>query len=241
MLPLLTLSLTATTTNLVAQVQRQPVATLTILNLRFVIWNQLLVLQYRKRKVPANDTVSFAAMTSYNAKLVGRYVGTPWAWPANLVFAAEHDLPPARYDLMAGKYLFYRQQNLGGLIKVGDGRADPALFAGDWSASLPCGAAACREVLGRARILAPLDVPEDLDLTVRAQGEGTLTLAVNGRTLAAFPLEPEIRGLRARAASASWRRELNDVSLTVSPGGRAFVERLQFDRAQGARPSGQVQ
>ena len=63
----------------------------------------------------------------------------PWPGPPTSAFAQRHDLPAARYDLMVGKYLFYRQNNLGGLVKVGDGRADPALFAGDWSAPLPCG------------------------------------------------------------------------------------------------------
>jgi hypothetical protein len=163
------------------------------------------------------------------------------AWPANLVFAREHDLPAARYDLLVGKYLFYRQNNLGGLVKVGDGRADPALFAGDWSAPAACGESVCREVLGRARVMAPLDVPEDLDLTVRAQGAGTLAVRVNGREVAAFPLAAENHGLRARVPETFWRRELNDVSLTVSVGGHALVERLLFERASGGRPSGLVQ
>jgi hypothetical protein len=240
-LPLLALGLGASVALLHDAVRRRPLATVAAIGFAFVLWNQLLIVQYRERKIPADDTVSFAAVTGYNAKLVGRYAGTPLAWPANLFFAAEHGLPASRYDLMAGKYLFYRQENLGGLVKVGDGRADPALFAGDWSPPVGCGDARCREVLGRARVMAPLDVPEDLDLTVRAQGEGTLSLAVNGRAVAAFPLEAETRGLRARVEERFWRRELNDVSLTVSAGGRALVERLLFERASRARPPGQVQ
>jgi hypothetical protein len=240
-LPLLALGVGASVAAFLDAVRRRPLLTVAFLGSAFVLWNQLLIVQYREKKIPADDTVSFAAVTGYNAKLVGRYAGTPLAWPANLVFAAEHGLPASRYDLMAGKYLFYRQQNLGGLVKVGDARTDPALFAGDWSAALPCGQETCREVLGRARVLAPLDVAEDLDLTVRARGEGTLALAVNGRALAAFPLSGETRGLRARIDKRFWRRELNDVSLTVAAGGRAFVERLLFERASGTRPSGQVQ
>ena len=129
-------------------------------------------MQYREKKIPADDTVSFAAVAEYNAKLFGRYAGTPLAWPANWVFARAHDLPAARYDLMVGKYLFYRQNNLGGLVKVGDGRADPALFAGEWSAPAPCGEGTCREVTGRARVMAPLDVAEDLDVIGARLGPG---------------------------------------------------------------------
>ena len=64
---------------------------------------------------------------------------------------------------------------------------------------------------------------------------------MNGHEVAAFPLEAETRGLRARVPESFWRRELNDVSLTVSPGGQALVERLLFERTSGTRPSGQVQ
>ena len=240
-LPLLALGLGASLAWVMEAVRRRPMRVAGAAGVAFVLWNQLLIVQYREKKIPADDTVSFAAVAEYNAKVFGRYAGTPLAWPANWIFARDHDLPAARYDLMAGKYLFYRQNNLGGLVKVGDGRADPALFAGDWSAPAPCGEATCREVLGRARVMAPLDVPEDLDVVVRAFGRGTLALAVNGTEVASFPLETEPRGLRVRVPRQGWRRELNDVSLSVGPGSAAFVERVVFERTgetlPGARSS----
>jgi hypothetical protein len=241
-LPLLAAGLGALLARLVEAVRARPLRPAAALAGGFIIWNQLFMIQYRERKLPADDTVSFAAVAAYNAKLFARFPGTPLAWPANWAFAAEHDLPPARYDLMAGKYLFYRQNNLGGLVKVGDGRADPALFAGDWSPPVACGEATCREVKGRARVMAPLDVPEDLDVIVRARGQGTLHLSVNGAEVAAFPLEEDLpRALRAHVPRWSWRRELNDVSLAVSPGGRALVERLLFERAAFGRPPGRLE
>jgi hypothetical protein len=60
-------------------------------------------------------------------------------------------------------------------------------------------------------------------------------LRVNDREVAVFPLEAQARALHARVGEALWRRELNDVSLTVS-GGRALVEQVQFERANGSRP-----
>jgi hypothetical protein len=239
-LPLLAVGLGASLAAMLEAVRRRPLRVAWAVGLVFVLWNQLLVVQYKERKIPADDTASFPAIAGYNAKLVGRYVGTPWAWPANWVFARELDLAPARYDLAVGKYLFYRQNNLGGLVKVADGRADPALFAGEWSAPRACGDGLCREVHGRARVLAPLDVPEDLRVTVRAAGTGTLTLAVNGQDVAAFPLEGALQSLSAAVPRVHWRRELNDVSLSVSPGGSALVERLLFERTTGPRPPGQV-
>ena len=236
-LPLLALGLGASLAWLMDAAHRRPMRVAWAVGSAFVLWNQLLMVQYRGKKIPADDTVSFAAVAGYNAKLFGRYAGTPLAWPANWAFARAHDLPAARYDLMAGKYLFYRQNNLGGLVKVGDGRADPALFAGNWSAPAPCGEATCRQVLGRARVMAPLDVPEDLDVVVRAFGRGTLSLAVNGTEVASFPLEAEPRGFRVRVSRQHWQRELNDVSLSVGDGDAAYVERVVFERT-GEMPRG---
>ena len=187
-------------------------------------------MQYREKKIPADDTVSFAAVAETNARIFGRYLGTPLAWPANWVFARAHDLPADRYDLMVGKRLFDGENNLGGVLRVGDGRSDPALFAGEWSAPAPCGEARCREVRGRARVMAPLDEAEDLDLEVQAFGRGTLSLAINGFEVASFPLEAVPRGLRVRVPRQNWRPDLNDVSLSVGDGGSAFVERLVFER-----------
>jgi hypothetical protein len=239
-LPLLAVGLGASLSGLLEAVRRRPLRLAWAVGLGFVLWNQLFLLQYREARVPLDDTVSFAEVAQGNAALLGRFVGTPLAWPANAVFAAEMDLPPARYDLAVGKYLFYRQNNLGGLVKMGDGRSDPALLGGEWSARTPCGEATCRRILGRARVLAPLDVPEDLDVLVRAEGRGTLEARVNGRLVAAFPLEDVLRDLRARVPRAYWRREHNDVSLSLSTGGAALVERVLFARAAGPRPGGQI-
>jgi len=239
-LPLLALGLGATLDHLVKAGRERPLRLITALGAGFVLWNQLFILQYRQARIPRDATVSFAEVAEGNAIWLARLLGNPLAWPANWVFARENDLPPARYDLMAGKYLFYRQNNLGGLVKMGDARSDPALIAGDWSARMPCGEATCRKIAGRARVMAPLDVPEDLDVVVKAEGRGTLGLAVNGREVAAFPLDDVSRGLRTRVPAAFWRRELNDVSLTVSEGGAALVERVVFERGAPGRQPGQV-
>lgn len=229
-LPLLALGLGASLASVKAAVQRRPLRVAWAAGFLFVLWNQLLVVQYREKKIPADDTVSFAAVAETNARIFGRYLGTPLAWPANWLFARAHDLPAARYDLMVGKRLLDGENNLGGVVRVGDGRADPALFAGEWSAPARCGEARCREVRGRARVMAPLEEAEDLDLEVQAFGRGTLAVAINGLEVASFPLEAAPRSLRVRVPRRNWRRDLNDVSLSVGDGGSAFVERLVFAR-----------
>jgi hypothetical protein len=232
-LPMLALGLAASLAWLRDAVARRPAAVLVAIGAALVLWNALLMQQYKENLVPRDDTVSFPRVAENDAALVARAVGTPVAWPANWLFAWRHHLPAQRYDLMVGPYLFLRQNNLGGLIDLGDGRADPALLGEGWSAPTLCENALCREVVGRARVFAPLDGPETLDVTVRAAGAGTLGLEVNGARVADLPLATTLADLRVRVAAERWRRALNEIALVASD--KAVVDHLLFTRI-GARP-----
>ena len=132
---------------------------------------------------------------------------------------------------MVGKYLFYRQNNLGGVVDIGaDLELDAALLAEGWSVRQPCGEATCREIQGRARLFVGLDVPETLDVTVRARGSGALLLSVNGVQAAELPLGAELGDLRVRVPAGRWRREQNEIGLVASPEAWAQVDRLSFRR-----------
>jgi hypothetical protein len=126
-------------------------------------------------------------------------------------------------------------RTLGGVIDLGDDRADPALLGEGFSPRVRCEAAVCREVLGRARVFAPLDVAETLDVTVRAMGSGSLGVAVNGQPLAELPLGPALADLRFRVEAPLLRRELNELTLGVSPGGAAALDLLRFERPNRRR------
>lgn len=193
-----------------------------------VLWNALLMAQYKQVRLPLDETVSFARITENAAAIVQTTTGTPLAWPANWIFAAAHDLGAGRYDLMVGKYLFYRQQNLGGVIDLGDPRADPALVGPGWGVPRNCENVQCRTVLMEARLAAPLDVPEALEVFVRARGAGVLQLAVNGTGVAAFPLRERLSESSVRVPREGWRRELNDLVFKVE--GSADVDRVRFVR-----------
>jgi hypothetical protein len=232
-LPLLAFGLAAVVAGAERALARRPGIALAAVGVALVVSNLLFMQQSRENSVPRDGTLSFARVAENNAGMLTRAVGAPLAWPANWVFAARHGLAPDRYDQMVGKYLFYRQNNLGGVIDLGDERADPALLDDGWGPLLSCGTATCRAVLGRARLFAPLDVPETLDLLVRAEGEGTLALAVNGVPVADLPLGSALQELRVRVPSQRWHRELNELRLSLA-GGRALVDRVVFERV-GAR------
>ncbi len=230
-LPLLALGLAASIEALLVLLRRRPAVPLLAVLASLTLWNGLLMEQYRRNLVPRDDVVSFASLAENSAGILSQTVGTPLAWPANWLFARQHQAPIASYDLAVGKYLFYRQNNLGGVIDLGDERSDPALLLEGWARVRPCGGAQCRAIEERARLLVPLDVPEDLELSLRAQGEGLLSLSINGHGLARLPLADELEERRTAIPAAWLHREHNELLLEASAG-TALVDRLSFLRTQ---------
>ena len=230
-LPLLACGLAYALDALLTAVRRRPGRLLVAAAACLVLWNHLFMLQYRRNLIPRDDVVSFARVARNNAGLLAQAVGTPLAWPANWIFAWRHDLPVAQYDLAVGKYLFYRQNNLEGVIDLGDPAVDPALLDAGWTRLRPCGpGAVCRSVREHARVFAPLDVPETLDVAVHARGRGTLSMAVNRRPVAELPLANELQALRVRVPAELWRRELNEIAFHVAAPASATVDKLVFAR-----------
>lgn len=226
-LPFLALGLALMLDALRAWAARRPGGVLVLVGVALTGWNVLLMQQYREYRIPRDDTVSFPRVAAGSATLLADLVGTPLAWPANWIWAWRHDAPVALYDVMVGKYLFYRQASLKGLVDLGDD-AGEALLADGWGARVPCEGQLCRLVRQEARLFAPLDEAESLDLTLRACGLGTLALAVGGVQVAEWPLAPALADLRVRVPAHQWRRGHNALRLRVSPGGWTAIERIQF-------------
>jgi hypothetical protein len=236
-LPLLALGLAVALEWLRGVLARRPALPLALGAGGLALWNGLFMEQYRRNLIPRDDVVSFARVTENSAALVTELVGTPLAWPANWIFAARHRAPLASHDLASGKYLFYKMNNLGGVIDLGDARVDPALLLEGWARVRPCDGAECRGLDGPARLLFPLDVPEELDLVVRARGGAALRLAVNGHALAELPLAEQLVERRARVPATFLRREHNELRLD-SDAADVLIDRVVFrrlPRAEGTR------
>ncbi|HEY6547635.1 MAG TPA: hypothetical protein VI589_07005, partial [Vicinamibacteria bacterium] len=171
----------------------------------------------RRGLVPRDDTVDGPMLAGQAAQLVSDAVGFPTTWPASWVFAAETGLSPGRYDRLAGRYLFYRQNNLGGRIEVGD--AEGVMLGEGWTRPrLSTDGDAFRITRGAAQLFAPLDVAEDLEIAVRARADGETSLVavlVNGREAGRFAAEEgtPFTDHRLLVPRGFWRRELNRVSL----------------------------
>ena len=208
---------------------RRPGRALALGGAALMLWNFLLMEQYRRTLIPRDDTVSFPRVAGLSAAILTEWVGSPVAWPANWIFAQKTGLPAARYDRLVGQQLFLGPGSLGGVIDIGaDLERDAALLAGQWSVRRSCGETRCRDVEGRALVFAPLARPQDLELSVRARGTGELTLSVNGFPVAALPLDDALAVLRVRLPEARWRRGPNEIAFEVAPNGAAQVDRLEF-------------
>jgi len=234
-LPLLAFGLVQSLAWLQRVVARHPLSVLGLGALLLAAWNVLLAEQYQMAALPPDDAVTFEQLAGNSARLVREEVGTPLAWPANWILALRLGVSPGQWDRMVGPYLFYRQNNLGGVIEIGaaDPDADQGPLAEGWSLPRPCGDATyCRAISGRARVLVALDVPQTLDVAVRAVGSGTLSMAINGTDVAQWPLTAQLADWRVRVPADRFRRELNEVTLTIAPTDTCLIDRLVFQRVK---------
>jgi len=241
LLPLLAVGLALSLEALEALVRRRPLGVLGAGVLLAIASNQLFMEQYRRVLIPRDDTVSFPAVERNQAELVSAALGSPPAWPANWVFAAAHHLGPEQYDRIVGKYLFYRQNALSGperrraVVSFGDPRVDPALLDQGWSSLMGCEKKVCRSVLRNARIFAPLDVAEELDLELNARGSGEVVLAVNGRGVARLPLKETLASLKVHVPGSFWHREINEVAFSLEDAYRCDLSEIAFTRTGAGR------
>jgi len=208
---------------------RRPGRVLALGGAALMLWNFLFMELNRRTLIPRDDTVSFPRVAGLNAAILGEWVGSPVAWPANWIFAHQTGLPAAHYDRLVGQRLLLGPGSLGGVIDIGaDLERDAALLAGQWSVRRPCGETRCRDVEGRALVLAPLSRPRDLELTVHARGTGELKLSVNGFPVAILPLDESLAALRVRVPEPRWRRGPNEIAFEAARSGTIQVDRLEF-------------
>jgi hypothetical protein len=215
-----------------ALLQRRPQVALAALALPLAVWNAGLWEQVRRGLTPREGAVSFPQIYGRTARLVADGVGSPSTWPASWIFALREGRPPSQYDPLVGRYLFYRQNNLEGLIELG-APGDEAMLGEGWGAVEERFEGKGRSTNGRARVFAPLDVAETLTLTVTAaapRDAAEVRVSVNGRDAGRFAADRTLRGHSLTIGAAWWKRELNSVRLDAGAL-RVYVDRLRFARA----------
>ena len=172
---------------LLDRLRQRPMAAVAGLALLAVVWNQLLLAQYRQNLLPIGQPVSFVRIVRQQAALVTRPPFVyPFAVPANLWFAWQTGLPVDRYDLLAPEPLHSSID-----LRL-DGDAGKYLLDG-WGARASESSGDLRWIDGpRAELAVPLDLPAvsaaRLEIEARTRlldppVRVTLRVLVNGRQI----------------------------------------------------------
>jgi hypothetical protein len=233
LLPILALGIAASIEVARRWIRDRPELVLGAVAVPLTLWNTTLAEQVRRDLVPRDDTVSFPRLVENGARLVAGAVGSPQTWPASWLFAWQTGRSPGQYDELVGRYLFYRQGNMRGHIEIGDGNDTPMLGEG-WGRIEAREGVGVRRVHGRARLFAPLDVPRDLEVRVRASaaGEGSpVGVWINARLAGRFWAGSALEEHPVSAGAGFWRRELNDVILDTGDG-EVWVDSVVFKRVR---------
>jgi hypothetical protein len=211
----------------------RPRLAVAILVLPLLFWNLALAEATLRGFVPRDATISFGTLTGAAARALSDEVGFPTTWPASWLFARDTGLSPGRYDLIAGRYLFYRQNNLGGVVDLKNpGHA--GLLEG-FSAIERFGSGEARRIRGRGRIFVSLDVPEPIELRPRARSLETsaeVGVRVNGILAGSFVAAADDAGREVRLAVpiGLWRRERNEIAFETA--GDVALSQVTFVRAR---------
>lgn len=240
-LPILALGLATSVGFGIGLVRSYPKAVTAVMLAGFILVNGLLMEQYRKGRIPVDDTISWQAAAEGGLEDVFDGVGYPFSFPMNWIFAARYDRPKTQYDILVGKYLFHRMHNLGGVIDIGV--TDPPFIGNGWSGVKDWRAerSSVRHAVGpRSGVFVPTDRAEPLRVFIEcAVPDGVAPVSVevwlNGGRLASFLPETEMAEY-AFTAEAPWWRRINLLELMPAEdgGGAPFlvVDRLRFERLE---------
>jgi hypothetical protein len=207
-LPLLALPAGVALRALRESVRRGPAVPVVAVAVLLVCSNLLFMQQYAADMIPRDFPVAFPAVARNQAALVARTVGSPLSWPASWIFAARHRTSPGRFDAAVGKRL---ERAEGGATTIDVGRldVDEALLLEGWSVRHPCGAAVCRAVEGRARLLVPDAAGSRPEVAVITSDGGVLGVEVGAA-------HAGLRAVTLRAVPAGTRVLVDQV--VVRPG-----------------------
>ena len=232
MLPVLALGLAAFLRSAHSFIRRHPQTVLAGLVLFGAGWNLTYVRAIQTGEAQVGTSLSFAGRSLASARALSRDVGFPTTWPASWIFAARYGASPAHFDLSSGKYLFYRQNNLGGIADIG-AKGDEGLLLEGFSTPAQDGPTTYRNVRDGARLIVSLDLPETLGVAFEARATNasgvTVEVWVNGKQAGQVDVAADWSESRLEVPQHFWARGANVIRLRSASD-------LQLDRVTFARP-----
>ncbi|HQZ16416.1 MAG TPA: hypothetical protein PLD86_06025 [Vicinamibacteria bacterium] len=232
LLPVFALGLAAFLQSANGFLRRHPSTLLAALVIGGAAWNLTFVRAVQREEVRAGDSHSLAARSLAAARALSHDIGFPTTWPASWIFAARYDASPGAFDLAAGKYLFYRQNNLNGIADLGEAD-DGGLILEGFSGARQDGPITYRAVDSAARLIVSLDLPETLGVSFRARSSNgapaIVEISINGKAVGSVQAQADWEEVRIEAPQRLWARGPNIMTLRASSS-------IQLDRVSFARP-----
>jgi hypothetical protein len=189
-LPFFALGLAAFIHYTASLVRRHAIGAVIALLVLFAIWNAALMGAAQEGTVRIGETLSFDRAWGAQVRVVHRWFGNPFTYPASLFFAARNGVSPADYDLLSTDRFLGDPLRPYGRIDVGF--EDEWLLGDGWHAPEREGDATFRWSASPATLRVPLDHTAPLRLQIRAHAFGypgappqTLAVHVNGSSEAA--------------------------------------------------------
>lgn len=186
-----------------------------------VLWNLTFMAAAVGGNVRIGEAISFRRLAAAQAATLESWLGHPFSYPANLLYALRHGVRPERYDLLGPNRFLGDPLRPYGRIDIGEGSDfEAAVLGPDWHAPERDGSSTFRWAPQKAGLDVPLDGAADLTVRIRlkafpypgASGQ-TLILDINGTRFGPFEVKPEWQDVEATAPRAVWRAGANRVTL----------------------------
>jgi hypothetical protein len=212
-LPLFVIGAAAAVDGLSALVTRRPRIVAAVVLAAAAVWNATFLAAAREGAVTAGAPTSFNDAGAAQGRILHRWIGHPFSYPANLWFAARHGVSPAHYDLPLTSFMGRAIYPTG---RIDVGRDDRAFLRAGWFAPEQEGALDFRWATQQAALVVPLVYAADLDLQIRLRAFPMPGAARFGP----LPVGAEWQTVVVAIPRTGWKAGVNQVVLTFSRVGR---------------------
>jgi hypothetical protein len=195
--------------------------------------------------------VSFGDTSAAQARVLHRWLGNPFTYPASLAFALRNNVSPSAYDLLSANRFLGDVARPYGRIDIG--ADDQLLLREGWMTAEQDGPTTFRWATSPAEAIVPLDHAAPLTVQIRLRAFGyagapqqTVAVSINGQAYGPAPIGTAWETIEFTTVEGSWRSGLNRVRLEfawarrpmdVGAGGDGRVLAAAVDYIRVAVPS----
>ncbi|OFW07246.1 MAG: hypothetical protein A3H96_17135 [Acidobacteria bacterium RIFCSPLOWO2_02_FULL_67_36] len=218
LLPLLALGTAASVAYITTLLRERPQLAVGGALAAMVLWNVSLMAVAAGGAYRIGEAISFGDVGARQVRVLHRWFGHPFSYPANLAYAASNRVAPWRYDLLRPYRFLADPGRPYGRVDVGS--ADAPYVLDGWHDAEHDGAVTFRWADRTAMLLVPLAYPAALLVQVQAHAFSfpgappqRVTISINGARLDPIVLGADWQRVEATAPASMWHSGVNRVLL----------------------------